>query len=416
MPQNASLDVPLSEVVDDPEEQLGPRDRGATAYDDHDPHPDWDRKRAESCPYPEESDGSSPTFSVLSRENARACLEHPDVVLADVYREHLETVMGKGMHTLDPPEHTEYRSRLKPLFQEAVGRRTSETLEACASRVLADLRGRKRIDLIDEYTSVVPFRVLSRTLGLPRGHHVWFRRTVRSFSRAFQKVQQDPAADGELQRVRDVLRSYFSDMVDLARGRTVTEGLIPALAHVREDGARLPEKMIASFLMHLAPAATDSTATAAGMTLYGLLTHRDQHDRLREDLSRVPAAVEEGLRWEAPFAVLDRKAAEPITLSGRRIQAGSRLLVHVGAANRDPDVFRRPHQFELDREHHRHLTFAAGPHLCLGRTLARRELQAMLRVLYRTFEDFRLDPQRRDQAYVGGTFWRSIPKLPVVVE
>lgn len=192
-------------------------------------------------------------------------------------------------------------------------------------------------------------------------------------------------------------------------------GLISKLAHATEDGARLSDEMIQSFLMHLAPAATDSTATAAGMTLYGLLTHRDQHDALRRDPSRVAEAVEEGLRWEAPFAVLDRKARDSFSLDGTEIPAESRLLVHVGAANRDPDVYERPDDFIITRKQHDHLTFAAGPHVCLGRTLARREIQAMLRVLYRTFEDVRLDPERKDEAYVGGTFWRSIPTLPVVV-
>lgn len=408
--------VALSDVVRHPEETVSPPDRSTVSYAPADPYPEWARKRRQGCPYREDSAEDEPvTFSILTREHARICLEHPDVGLADVYAEHLREIMGEGMHTLDPPAHTHRRAKLKPLFQEAASTLTADELERHAGRVFTAFEDRERIDLMEEYASVVPFHVVSELLGLPASHRAWFRRAVRGFSRAFQQMQIDGSKGKLLRRSRDEIREYFRRMIQAARERTGDDGLLMKLAHFKEGGERLPVGTILGFLMHLAPASTDSTATATGMTLHALLHHRRQHEKLRDDLSRVPGAVEEGLRWEPPFAVLDRRVEEPFELGGRELPKGARLLVHVGAANRDPEVFERPDVFDVEREPGRHLTFAAGPHLCLGRTLARREMQAMLRVLYGNLEDFRLDSERSDEAYVGGTYWRSIPALPVVL-
>lgn len=378
-------------------------------------HREWARHRAREGPVRQEDapEDPHPTFHVYGWDHVREGLEHPDVVLADVYHDLLREVMGKGMHTTDPPEHTDYRERIEPVFRESVREFTRDSLESRATEVWEEFRGEPRVNLVERYTAQVPFRVLGDLLGLPSAHEPRVREVVRAYSRAFKRVQRDPGKINHLKTIRDQLREYYGGLVRSVRRASPRNNLLSRLVHRMPDGEEWAEEAIVSFLLHLGPAATDSTSAAAGMMLYGLLTHRDQLEFLRQDPSRVSAAAEEGLRWEAPFSVLDRKADEDLTLGSTRIPEGSRLLLHVAAANRDPDRFEDPHEFELQRPDREHLTFAGGPHLCLGRHLARREIQAMLRVLLREAEEIQLAPGEAETIGVRGRYWRSLPELPV---
>ena len=100
-----------------------------------------------------------------------------------------------------------------------------------------------------------------------------------------------------------------------------------------------------------------------------LCEHPDLQERVRDDLSFVPALIEESLRLEPPLPLMFRTARRDVELAGQQIKAGDKVGMFFGAANRDPAVFERPEEVDIDRPHNRHLTFGGGPHRCIGSNL-----------------------------------------------
>jgi len=380
----------------------------------NDPYPAWMRARSEADPKlqsPPDGDASGPAVArVYGWDLVREALRHPDVGLSRVYRQQLEPVTGPGMHCKDPPEHTRIRSVIEPLFRESVRRISDGELRDLARDLLPPLLEEGRAELIADFTTEYPPRVIARVLGLPEVHRDWYRYGSYRFAAAYMFRQMGAVEESLLQESKRELRAYFQALVEAAREGPEEGGLLSRLVHEPALG----EEEILGFLMHLAPA-SGTSGMALGSLIYGLLTHPAEHERLRGDLSGVPRAVEEGLRWEAPFAIIERETRAPVDLGGRWIPSGTRMMLHIAAANRDPDRFENPHVFDTTRAQTGHLSFAAGPHVCLGETLARREMRAALRVLYEACSDLRLDPDRREEAYMGGGFWRGVVRLPVLL-
>jgi cytochrome P450 len=149
-----------------------------------------------------------------------------------------------------------------------------------------------------------------------------------------------------------------------------------------------------------------------GNTVLALLNNPEQWARLRDDPGLVRLAVEEGLRYDGTAQLLQRIAREDLTLRGQMIRQGDLLYLSLGAANRDPKVFAEPDRFFVGRADNRHLAFGAGPHLCLGMTLVRRELEVALGRLVRRLPRLRFDeepPRRRSDSLV----FRGLESLPV---
>src|SRR5262249_48275410 len=135
--------------------------------------------------------------------------------------------------------------------------------------------------------------------------------------------------------------------------------------------------------------------------------------RLRDDPTLVRSAVEEGLRYDGTVQLLQRIAREDLTLRGKMIRQGDLLYLSLGAANRDPEVFPEPDRFDVGRSDNRHLAFGAGPHHCLGMTLARRELEVSLRRLVQRMPRLRLDEERPVRRRADSLVFRGLDSLPV---
>ncbi len=379
----------------------------------NDPYPEWARLQAEQDVHVEKNEDEV-RVSLYGWDVVREAFQRADVGLSPVYREQLEPMTGPGMHCVDPPEHTEVRSTIEPMFRESVQALTDRGLREVARGLLGAFDPGDRAELIADFTTEYPPRVIARVLGLPEDHRPWYQFGAYQFSAGYMFSQMGAVEDGFVEEARDRLEAYFRALVS-AVSPAEAPGLLARLVHEESGGRKLREEEIIGFLMHLAPA-SGTSGMALGSLIYGLLTHPSQHRRVREDLGRVPRAVEEGLRWEPPFAIVERQAHGALTLDGTTIPEGARLMLHIAAANRDPRRFDDPHAFDFSRERLGHMSFAAGPHVCLGETLARREMRAALRVLYEEYPGLHLDPEKRDEAYLGGGFWRGVVRLPVVLE
>ena len=150
-----------------------------------------------------------------------------------------------------------------------------------------------------------------------------------------------------------------------------------------------------------------------GNTVLALLNHPEQLGRLRDDPRLVRPAVEEGLRYDGTVQRLQRIAREDLRLRGQAIRKGDLLYLSLGAANRDPEVFAEPDRFDIGRADNPHLAFGAGPHLCLGMTLARRELEISLGRLVRRMPRLCFDEERSLRRRANNLGFRGLDSLPV---
>jgi cytochrome P450 len=161
----------------------------------------------------------------------------------------------------------------------------------------------------------------------------------------------------------------------------------------------------------LLPAGAETTYRLIGSTMFALLSHPDALERVRADPSRIDAAIEETLRWEAPVQYVSREPTDAVTLSGFEVPAKSMLMVAIGSANRDETRFERPDVFDLDRRSDDHIAFGFGPHFCAGSHLARLEARVAVRTLLERLRNLRLDPA--EESHMVGMAFRSPNRLAV---
>jgi cytochrome P450 len=166
------------------------------------------------------------------------------------------------------------------------------------------------------------------------------------------------------------LRDYLSCVVE-ERRREPRDDLVTDLVTAELGGEALDDEEIYSFLRMLLPAGIETTYRSSGNLLYLLLTHPEQLDAIRDDRSLIPQAIEEGRRYESPVMITPRVTARPTTISEVEIPAGTIVTSMLGSANRDPEAYENPETFDIFRDPKQHLSFGAGPHLCLGMHLAR---------------------------------------------
>jgi cytochrome P450 len=277
----------------------------------------------------------------------------------------------------DPPEHTRYRRLVARVFTP----RAIAALAPRVSRVAEDLLDRlpDRFDLVERYSAQLPVAVICEILGVPED----MRERVLRWGDGIA-VRLDPGLSWRQYRTatRDLreISEWFDDHVARLR-RDPGDDLLSNLA--RLDGAdRLTDvEMRATGLLVLG-AGFETTVNLIGNAVALLDAHPGQLSAaLEQDLW--PGVVEETLRYDSPVQFTLRQAYTDAEVAGTRVKAGTGVVVMLGGANRDPEVFADPHRFDVTRANAtEHLAFAGGVHYCLGASLARQEATVALRALY----------------------------------
>ncbi|OLT29941.1 hypothetical protein BJF83_09570 [Nocardiopsis sp. CNR-923] len=280
----------------------------------------------------------------------------------------------------DPPEHTRTRPWLMRDFTarraELMRPRIAEVVDACLEDMLST---GPPLDLVRHLADPVPSRVICGILGVPYDGHERFESAIAVM---MDRTASAPRRGGAARDVRSLLEAVVADA---ARGRGT--GLVARL--VDEQGADDLDSVTSSaFVLLVAGQVTTSNMISLG-TL-ALLEHPDQLARMTSDPERVPAAVEELLRYcSIVEAATARTATADTVVGGVTVRAGEGIVPVVQTANRDPDVFERPHELDIARPPRAHLAFGHGRHRCLGSALARVELQCVFEALFRRIPSLR---------------------------
>ena len=203
--------------------------------------------------------------------------------------------------------------------------------------------------------------------------------------------------------------AYLRTFIEAIRQKP-DDGLVSQIVHGRIEGNSLTEDEILGMIFLLWVGGLDTVAATTSLMFRRLAIEPDLQQQLREDPSQIPKAVEEFLRMQ-PLVNSSRMAKQDHEINGVRIKAGDHVMCYNLAGNFDADQFEEPREPRFDRVSNRHLTFGAGPHICLGIHLARRELRIALNEFLRRIPPFRLKPGADRLAYPGLV---AAPRVPIV--
>ena len=345
---------------------------------------------------PDLTTGHLPHVLVTGYDEVGQALNDPVTFSNAAYKFNLGISFGASISTMDAPEHTRYRRIFQKAFLPTVVAKWGETLVDPVVNALMDkFVPRGEADLVQEFTLHYPFQIIYRQLALPPEDVATFHKLAI----AQTLVSVDVAHGTEASRKLGI---YFKKMVE-ERRKNPGNDLVSVLAMTEVDGEQLPEEILISFLRQLVNAGGDTTYRGTSVLLTGLLTNPDQFDAVRKDRSLIPQAIEEALRWDGPVVVQARMASKDTVLGGVAIKAGTVVDVAAGAANRDPDRFPDPDKFDIFRDRkHRHYSFAAGPHVCVGQHLARVEMTRAINAICERLPNVRLDPSKPAPEILGG--------------
>jgi cytochrome P450 len=284
----------------------------------------------------------------------------------------------------DPPKHTRLRGLLRTTFTPSMAEGLESRIRKIVDELLDALAQDERPDLIPSFAFQLPARVICEILGIPSNQTAAFQRwsdDMAAFTGNLGPTLRDiaPRAMGSYIELEEFIGAMVAD-----RARCPTDDLMNHYAEAESAGQLARPELVGLSVFTLV-AGHETTASLLANALHILLHDDALRAELHANVELMPNAVEEFLRIEAPIQFSPRLVAEDVQIREKSIKEGDVVMLHLGAANRDPERFPDPDRIDLTRENTRHLSFAWGPHFCLGAPLARVEASVAIPRLFERF-------------------------------
>jgi hypothetical protein len=261
-----------------------------------------------------------------------------------------------------------------------------------------------------------PLHVIMEILGVPEGDEPrMLKLTQELFGAADPELGREAPKEPDLEQslgvVQAVIADFYQYFAKLSADRRAHPGedLASLIANSRIDGQPISEFEAMSYYTIVATAGHDTTSSTTAGAMWALCEDPDQLAYVKEDLSRVPAMIEEAIRWTTPVKTFMRSATEDAELGGRTIAKGDWLMLCYASGNRDEAVFDDPNRFRADRSPNKQLAFGYGAHLCLGQHLARMEMRILYEELLPRLKSVSLAGQPRQSQAIFVSGLKSLP-------
>jgi cytochrome P450 len=304
----------------------------------------------------------------------------------------------------DPPEHTRARRVVAGVLSAAAMRRLTDTFMAAADELVARLADGSEIDGMADLALVYPLRVFSDAVGLPtdgRENLLGYARMVFNTFGPRNELFVDAVTEAGPTR---------EWIMDHCREENLLPGGMGAEIHSRAAAEGFPPDEAAMLVRSFLSAGVDTTVHGLGNALLCLARHPEQYAALRAEPDRARTAFEEVLRYEAPVQTFFRTTTREVQLDGSTIGAGEKILLLLGAANRDPRQWPDPDIFDVSRRATGHVGFGFGIHACVGMAMARLEGEAVLAALARHVSA--IEPAGEPRRMLNNTL-RGLESLPL---
>ncbi len=350
-------------------------------------------------------------FEIEAKSNI--FLNEPRPILANAEADDHTRNNGNMLRTLihmDDPDHAEYRKVAADWFLPKnlarLDARMSELAKQSVDKMV-DLGG--KCDFSRDIALQYPLQVILAILGLPEtDYQRMLMLTQEMFGNADPDLQRGTTIEDLTQVINDFF-IYFSEL-SASRKSTPTNDLASTIANGEVYDKPLGDVEMISYYIITATAGHDTTSAAIAGGMLSLLQNPDQLKRLQDDMSLLPTAVDEMIRWVSPVTHFMRTATEDYTIRDTTIKAGESVLLSYPSGNRDEDIFTDPFKFDVGRTPNRHLAFGFGIHYCLGAMLARMEMRTFFNELIPRIKTMEL---AGDYAHIHTTFVGGLKRLPV---
>jgi cytochrome P450 len=322
---------------------------------------------------------------------------------ADAPPEFLEA--SQSFLAMDAPRHTKLRGLVSSAFTPRQVARIEDGIRVNARRIVAEAAPTGGGDFVELIAKRLPLVTISDMIGVTEADR---DRVVAAAD--LLVTTSDPEVFGErppIEVLGEALWTLTAFATELAaqREERPADDLMTALVQAEVDGERLSHAEIAAFFVLLSVAGNDTTRHTTSHAMRALSVNPDQRGLLMEDLDqRLPAAVEEFVRWASPVMTFRRTTTREVEIHGERLPAGEKVVLFYNSANRDEQAFNDPWRFDVTREPNRHVGFGGGgPHYCLGASLARTQLRAIFGELMRVIPDIEAqEPELLRSAFIHG--------------
>ncbi|HET9979133.1 MAG TPA: cytochrome P450 [Ktedonobacterales bacterium] len=320
-------------------------------------------------------------------------------------------VMVRQMLFMDPPAHGRIRNLAARAFTPRRIENLRDHIQDIVEALLDAVQTQGRMDVISDLAVPLPAIVTEELLGISTSDLSQLKAWSADFATMLGNFQHNPEHTARVRQSIDEMYQYFGAAVSDHQTHPRND-LISAFLETEHEGDRLTnDEVIANTIMTMV-GGQETTTSLIGNGLLTLLRHPAQLRALRSDASLIPAAIEEMLRFESPIQHTARMTVDDLELGGQQIRKRQAVIAVLGAANRDPERFADPDQFDIHRQDNRHVAFGWASHFCFGAPLARLEAHIVFETILRRAPDVQLDLQT--PTWQDNLCYRGLTALPII--
>lgn len=310
---------------------------------------------------------------------------------------------------MDPPEHNVHRRLIAPAFNPSIVKNFEAGVRRKVGELLDNVAQRGECDFVTDIATPLPLWTLSELLGVPEEDRADI---IQWSNEALALLDPDYFENPESgQHVFEKMFQYGKAMMEKRR-KHPEEDLLSVMANTKIDGAGLPQATLDGFFVLMVLAGNETTRNTIAGGMRALTEHPEQKAKLVADLTLLPNAVEEMLRYVSAIVYMRRTATEDTHIRGQKINKNDKVVMWYGAANYDEAVFENPYQFDVSRANAReHLAFGIGQHFCIGSQLARLQIRVTYEEILRRFPDMHASGT---YSYLRSNHLSGLKSMPVV--
>lgn len=328
------------------------------------------------------------------------------IMIRELGRER-EEAQREFLTGMEPGRHGKHRRLVSGTFAPKVIRALEPRLREVVTRTLDAVGPRGECDFVTDVACELPVIAICELLGVPLED----RAKIVAWSNAMVGMDDPEYADDPSAAPLAAMQlAMYAHELGARRRAEPRDDIVTELLRAEVDGERLTDAEFNAFVLILAVAGNETTRNLISAGLWLLCRHPEERARVQADLSILPTAIDEMLRYHPPVLHFRRTAMRDVELRGERIREGDKVSIWYVSANRDEEVFPDPDRFDVGRTPNDHLSFGFGPHYCLGAALAHLEARVMFEELFRRLPDIALagPPVRLRANHIHG-----IKHLPV---
>jgi cytochrome P450 len=344
-------------------------------------------------------------------------INDPRTTLMDITAENYIKEFTGGSHLLvrtlvhmDNPDHKVYRAMTQSWFSPPNLAKLKSKIEMLAKNYVDKmLEAGSECDFVRDVSALYPLRVIMTILGVPpEDESLMLKLTQQLFGGNDEDMKRSEEESIDSNVIADFF-NYFTALTE-ERRKNPTDDVATVIAKAKFHGEEIGHLEAMSYYTIIATAGHDTTSSSTAGGVLALIENPDELEKLKDNPSIMPMAIDEMIRWVTPVKNFFRTATEDCLIGGKEIKKGDSILLVYPSGNRDEEVFYEPFKFKVDRYPNKHLAFGYGAHLCLGKHLAKMEMEILYRELLKRIEKIELNGE---PSWVKANFVSGLKSLPI---